>query len=184
MALNSPFLRGANIYLRGLGRADLEGPYFHWLNDREVTRWMLTGMFPNTEQAMVRFWEGQTQSPSDLLFAICLADGDRHVGNIGLHRIHWVCRSAEIGILLGEREVWGKGVGSEALRLVIEYAFVRLNLNRLYAGAVAKNVGSTRLFEKAGFSREGLMREAYFVDGAYEDCVTLSLLRREWTAPR
>ena len=87
-----------------------------------------------------------------------------------------------MGILVGEKDCWGRGLGTQAVKLVAEHAFLRLNLNRVYAGAVKENIGSIRIFEKAGFQREGLARESYFCEGNYRDCIQLGFLRSDWTA--
>ncbi len=180
--LRHPFLSGEQIYLRRIERGDLEGDWFQWLNDGEVTRWMQHGIFPNSAEAMEEFYRSTATSGTDCVLAIVLAEGDRHVGNIGIHRIHPTFRSAEIGILIGDRSVWGRGIGTEAIRLVVAHAFRRMNLNRLYAGAVDENRGSIRAFEKAGFQREGVSRKAYWCEGEYRDVVNLGLLREEWLA--
>ncbi len=179
-----PFLIGENLYLRHIEPSDLEGNYFQWLNDQEVTRWMQNGIFPNTPQSMLDFFNGIANSRSEILLAIVLKQNDRHIGNIGLHNIHSIFRSADIGILIGEKDVWGHGYGTEAIRLLCEHAFTRMNINRLGAGAVTRNIGSICAFKKAGFSEEGISRQAYFCDGAYEDCVNLSFLRSEWNKKR
>lgn len=175
-----PFLVGENIYLRRIIPDDLEKQYFSWLNDQEVMRWMQHGLFPNNPDKMLSFYNSMANSVSDILLAIVLKDGDRHIGNIGLHKIHTIFRSAEIGILIGEKDCWGNGYGEEAVSLVAEHAFLRLNLHRVFAGAVVQNKGSIKMFEKAGFRKEGIAREAYFCQGQYYDCVNLSLLQSEW----
>ncbi|WP_371362966.1 Spermidine N(1)-acetyltransferase [Sporomusa rhizae] len=178
--MHHPFLATNRIYLRRLEQKDIDGSYFQWLNDQNITRWMRHGIFPNSYEAMKGFYDSQAISRTDVVFAIVLQDKDRHIGNIGLHAINYVFRSAEIGIIIGETDCWGKGYAAEAISLLASHCFNRLNLNRLSAGAVDKNIGSVRAFEKAGFCREGISRQAYFCEGDYHDCVNLSLLRSEW----
>lgn len=175
-----PFIVGERIYLRRIEAGDLEGNYFQWLNDQEVTRWMQNGIFPNSSQSMQEYYQKTATSRSEMVLAVVLIEGDRHIGNIGLHNIHNIFHSTEIGILIGEKDVWGQGYGSEAISLLASHAFRRMNLNRVSAGAVVKNVGSIRAFEKAGFVQEGVMRQAYYCEGKYEDCAYLGLLRAEW----
>lgn len=178
--MRNPFLVGKRIYLRRIERDDLSGNYFQWLNDQEVTRWLQRGAYPNSIAEMEAYFQGVINSQSDLVLAIVLNNGDRHIGNIGIHRIHPIFRSAEIGILIGEKDTWGQGYGTEAIGLLVDHAFRRMNLNRLYAGAVDKNTGSISAFEKVGFIREGVSREAYFVEGAYADTVQMGFLYEEW----
>lgn len=175
-----PFLVGERIYLRRVEKLDLEGNYFQWLNDQEVTRWMQNGIFPNSAESMLEYYQYMAGSRSDMNLAIVLKEADRHIGNISLSAINQLFRSADIGILIGEKDVWGQGYGSEAIALLSGHAFQRINLNRLGAGAVEENAGSIRAFEKAGFVREGVARQAYFCEGQYRDCVYLGLLRCDW----
>lgn len=178
--MRHPFLVSDRLYLRRIEENDLEGNYFQWLNDQDVTKWMRHGILPNSFESMKAFYSSQAMSKTDVVFAIVLKEKDSHIGNIGLHGINYLFRSAEIGIIIGEKNCWGKGYAAESILLLSQHCFNRLNLNRLAAGAVAANTSSVRAFEKAGFIREGISRQAYFCDGEYQDCVNLSLLRSDW----
>jgi len=179
--MKSPFLIGPKLYLRRIQSSDLNGSYFDWLNDQEVTRWMQQGVFPNSQELMEIFYKNQSISQTDIVFAIVLSDADTHVGNIRLHEIHQVFRSGMISLIIGEKDYWGKGLGTEAIELLAGHAFKRLNLNRLHAGTAEPNVGCIRAYEKAGFRQEGISRKAYFCEGEYVDVINLSLLRDEWS---
>jgi len=178
--MHHPFLIGDRIYLRRVEKNDLEGNYYQWLNDQEVTRWMQNGIFPNSAESMLEYHQYMVGSRTDMNLAIVLKEDDRHIGNISLGALNQMFRSAEIGILIGEKDTWGRGYGSEAIALLAGHAFQRMNLNRLGAGAVAENIGCIRAFEKAGFVREGISRQAYFCEGEYRDCVHVGLLRCDW----
>jgi RimJ/RimL family protein N-acetyltransferase len=78
--------------------------------------------------------------------------------------------------------MWGRGIGHRAIALVCRFAFQQLNLNRLTAGCYARNIGSARAFEKAGFKREGLLPAHWFCDGEYVDEILLGLSNSEWGA--
>lgn len=177
-----PFLVSEKIYIRRLEKEDIAGNYFQWLNDQAITKWMRHGVFPNSYESMNAFYEQQARSTTEVVFAIVLQEQDRHIGNIGLSSINHLFRSAEIGIMIGETDCWGKGYAAEAIELICCHSFDRLNMNRLYAGAVDKNIGSIRAFEKVGFVREGISRQAYFCSGQYHDCVNLGLLYSDWLA--
>lgn len=182
--MDQPFLVAERIYLRKLKQEDLKGNYFQWLNDQKTTKWMRHGVFPNSWESMRDFYENQSVSKTDIVLAIILKEQGEHIGNISLNSINYLFRSAEMGIIIGETDCWGKGYATEAISLLTDHCFNRLNLNRLSAGAVDKNIGSIRAFEKSGFRREGISRQAYFCDGQYHDCVNLSLLQSEWLAGR
>jgi RimJ/RimL family protein N-acetyltransferase len=163
-----------------LEESDINEDYLGWLNDHEVTRYLETGKFPSTPQAMRRYLEHFQSSTSDLLFAIIDRETDLHIGNVTLNHINWIHRTADTGLMIGRRDFWGKGYAFEAWSLLIQYAFERLGLRKIIAGAVADNVASIVTLEKLGFKMEGRPRMEYFIDGQYRDGVRLGLFRNEF----
>jgi RimJ/RimL family protein N-acetyltransferase len=129
-----------------------------------------------------RDWYAQLrQSTTYKLFMICSAPASVPVGTIGLDHLDFVDRSAELGgLLIGEDADLGKGYAKEAMRLLLEYCFMRLNLHRVYAHIYAHNEPSVRLFRRSGFEDEGRLREARFDRGAYRDVLVMSILASEY----
>jgi RimJ/RimL family protein N-acetyltransferase len=80
-----------------------------------------------------------------------------------------------------ERSLWGQGLGTEATRMMLDYGFGTLNLNRIWLQVFASHVGAQRVYEKAGFRKEGVQRQQHFLEGRYEDGVLMGILRSEWT---
>ena len=175
------FLTGEVCYLRPLERADTEGNWRHWFSDPEVTRFMFRGVFPLSVETQTAFYEHLADDQqSDLVLAVVAREGDVHVGNVGLHRIDWVNRSAEFGIVVGERDHWGRGIGSEATRLIVEHGFASLNLNRIWLGVFAEHDAAIRIYERIGFRTEGRLREAILRDGRAHDQLIMGLLAEEF----
>ncbi len=180
MPKKTAFMSGSQVYLRPLERTDLNDRYLGWLNDPEVTRYLETGIFPTTPQDLERFYEEVTASRNQIILAIVEAKSGRHIGNVKLGPIHWIHRSATLGILIGEKKSWGKGIGIEATRLMVEYGFNRLNLRRIDLGVFADHESAVRCYEQVGFKTEGRMREALVRDGEYKDRLWMGLLRSEY----
>ena len=175
----TPFIDGWRIYLRPLRREDLNKEYLGWLNDPEVNRYLESGIFPCAWDELERFYE-QSTGPSQVALAIVDKKTEQHIGNVKLGPINWVHRRATIGILVGNKDFWGKGIGTEATRLMVEYGFFRLNLARIELGVCAKHKAAIRVYEKAGFQIEGQRRSSSFRDGQYEDGLWMGLLREEY----
>jgi len=178
--MRRPFLIGERLYLRLLEESDIGEEYLGWLNDSEVTRYLETGKFPSTLETMRGYLQHFRNSTADLVFAIVDRETDQHIGNITLNRINWIHRSADTGLMIGRKDFWGKGYAFEAWSLLIEYAFQRLGLRKIIAGAVADNVASVVTLEKLGFKVEGRFHKEYLVDGEYRDAVRLGLLREDF----
>lgn len=178
--MHHPFIIGEKLYLRGLERTDLEGEYFDWLNDREVTKFLDSGVFPNTVDKMEEYYRNIALSPNNVMLAIIDNESDKHIGNIKLGPINWITRIAPLGIMIGNKEFWGKGYGTEAIRLVLDYAFKRLNLHKVTAGIAAIHQASTKAFKEAGFEVEGQLKSQFLLDGQYYDSLYLGITREDF----
>lgn len=182
--MHRPFLIGDRIYLRGLEEADLQGPYFQWLNDQAADHYTNHANVPNSPARMRAFFERVSQGTEDVVLAIVIKKGDRHIGNISLHHINWQHRRAELRILLGEPDARGKGYGAEAIGLLLRHAFAKLNLHRVGLGVRADNAQAIRAYEKCGFIVEGRFREELCRAGVWHDTVRMGILASEFLGRR
>lgn len=179
----STFLAGELVVLRPLVESDADGPYPRWLNDPEVCRYNSHHVYPYTpEQA--REWIRSIPSRGELVLAIARRDDRTHVGNVSLQSIDRVARSGELAILLGERSAWGRGIGLESARLVVEHGFGSMNLHRIHLGTTEDNVAMRRIAERLGMRQEGVRREAAFNDGRYVDVIEYGLLASDHRGAR
>lgn len=176
--MKNPFLIGERLYLRPLEQEDVP-TCLRWINDPEVTR-TLAAYRPLNEPREREWFEGHYKDDREIILAIVLKKQDKHVGNTGLHRIDWKNRETELGIMIGETEEWNKGYGTEAIGLMLDYGFERLNLHRIYLRVYANNPRAIRCYEKAGFQREGVLRESIFNEGRYWDTIIMGILEGEW----
>ena len=174
-----PFSQGEKIYLRAIDPAD--APAFErWMNDGEVNRYLLIGAFPLSLEDE-RDWIRDVRESKDLIvLSICLTDGDRLVGNVALGPVNWVDRCAAMGIVIGEKDCWENGIGTQAGRLLLEYAFETLNLHRVELDAFDFNERARALYRRLGFVEEGRQRQKSFQDGRYIDHYLMGILREEW----
>jgi len=180
--MKKPFLIGDKIYLRPLERED--APVLsEYINDPEV-RATLQMYLPQTEAQTLAFVEGMGagKSATDIVFGISLKENDRLIGATGLHSLDWKNRRASFGISIGEKDCWSKGGGTEATRLINKYAFETLGLNRVYLRVYDFNPRAIRAYEKAGYKREGLLREDHFNAGKFWDVWTMGILRADYDA--
>jgi len=171
-----------DIRLRAVEREDIP-TFVRWFNDPEVRRYLL--MFePMSKAKEERWFEDRQNRTDDYLFGIeaAVGDGWQHIGNVGLHRVDWISRHCTFGIVIGEREFWGKGYGTKATQAALRFAFHTLNLHRVELEVFDFNPRAMRAYDKAGFRREGIRRDALFQDGAYHDEYVMAILRSEFIA--
>lgn len=178
--MQNPFLVGKRIYLRPLKRTDLDDHYMEWFNDKEVSKFSSHAIFPYTEDDMLEYFEESKKSITMLPFAIIFKKNDKHIGNVSLQNINWVFRSAEFAIILGDKAYWKKGLGYEVGKLILDYAFERLNLNRVHCGTSVENIGMQQLAIRLGMKQEGRRRQAIYKWGKYADIAEYGILRSEY----
>jgi len=178
--MKNAFLIGKSIYLRCIERKDIVEDYLRWANDAEVTHYMVLGLKPTNSEMMEKEYEKIVGDDSQIVFAMVDKKTDKHIGNAGLYSINWVPRSAEVRIIIGEKSFWGKGAGPEAIGLLMEYAFEKLNLERLCLGVTDKNERAVKAYLKAGFIKEGLLRHTWFRNNEYYNDIRMGILKEEY----
>ncbi len=171
-------LNGKRVYLRQLREED--SPLISkWSSDTEIMR--LTGMTKQMSQVDA---ENHVKSirtdASRLWFIITLKENDRAIGEAGLLRIFPPWRTADMTVIVGEKDAWGRGYGTEAGCLLMEYAFTNLKLHRLAIGVVGFNSQALDFWKNLGFKKEGIHRDEYFCDGEFHDFVMMSILEEEY----
>lgn len=180
--MKNPFLTGEKIYLRTITEDDLNANYREWFNDEEICRYNSHHRFPNYDENMRDFYETVIKSKQNLVLAICEKEGDKHIGNIALENIDPLNQSAEFAIIIGDKEQWGKGVGTEAARLIVKHGFDELNLHRIYCGTSEDNEGMQKLALSLGFKEEGRARDGMFKGGSFKNVIYYSLLGNEYAS--
>jgi RimJ/RimL family protein N-acetyltransferase len=171
------FVEGNRVYLRDVTSDDVTDRYCAWLNDPEVNRYLETRFEPQTRERILAYVDAQNRAVNAVFLAIVRRVDDVHVGNLRIGALDLVHRTATLALVIGEKAVWGTGIGTEAIDLATQYAFEHLDLRKLTARCYATNIGSIRAFEKAGWTREGIQRSQFVCDDAEIDGVWLGRAR-------
>ncbi len=175
-------ITGERVRLRAMSRSDLP-QFVVWLNDPEVIRY--TSLYAPFSLEHEEQWFQKTLALSvdeqPLVIEVKIEDRWEAVGNVGFMNFDQRARSAEIGILIGEKDYWNKGYGTEAMQLMVGYGFGALNLNRIHLRVYEINPRGVRCYEKVGFQHEGRLRQAYYLEGQYIDILVMSILKKDWT---
>ena len=174
---------GERVRLRATERDDVK-KFYVWVNDPDVTRYLSTYLPMSTvdEENWFEAMTKRDQSEKTLVIEVRDGNGWKMIGNCGVFGIDPVNRLGELGIMIGEKDEWNKGYGTEAMFLLVRHCFDTLNLNRAYLHVYAENLRAKRSYEKAGFVEEGRLRESVYKHGKYDDVIVMSILRSEWIA--
>lgn len=176
--LENNFIKGKQIYLREVRSSDANANYYKWLNSPEINKYLETRFIPQSLDKITAYINNLSGQQDEVFFAICWQENKKHIGNIKLGPMNWIHRRGDIGLLIGEKDYWQKGVATEAISLVAEYAFNILNLNKITAGCHRGNIGSLKAFQKAGFIIEGERKKHSYLNGEYVDTFVLGLITK------
>ena len=176
-----PILRGKNVLLRPYRRSDLPG-ILSWTNDTEATRYLTEILDqPYTEKNGEDFLNYALSGGSErMMFVMADPVTEEYWGQISLERISRRDGTAEVGVVLAKEEHRGKGIGREALSLLLRYAFDTLGLRRVELTVFAENSRARLCYLKAGFIEEGVARQKTWKNGKFHDIVSMAVLRDEW----
>lgn len=154
-----------------------------WINDPK--NWRTLGrVFPVNEMREREFIESQYKTETNVALGIVAKETGALIGIAALGGMSGVNRSAEFGLIIGDRESQSRGYGTEATQLMLRYGFCELNLNRIELRVFETNPRGIRAYERAGFVREGCDRQGIYRGGRYVDVYRYSILRNEWQANR
>jgi len=173
------FLESDSILLEPLEKKHLTDEYINWLNDKESTQYNTHGIFPNTYEKTRQYIES-SQNNTQITLAIIDKKSLDHIGNISIYKIDFINSNADISILIGNRNYWGKGYGSDAFSLVIQHCFNKLNLHKVTAGTTSDNIGMQKILTKLNMSKEGILREAIQRNQLYFDIYLYGLIKRDF----
>jgi RimJ/RimL family protein N-acetyltransferase len=175
------FLENENIYLRNVCLEDVNDSYYQWLNDPQVNQFLETRFVVQSKAKIAEFVASKDGNADEILLAICDKKHDLHIGNIKLGSINWYHRRAEISLLIGNKAYWGKGIATQAIQLISQFAFQTLNLNKLMAGAYKDNVGSIKAFQNCGYKIEGEVEDYVLVNNQGVALIKLGLTAKQFS---
>lgn len=175
-----PFIRGENLDLVPSSKEWVE-LMCKWSNDPDV-RHYARNVLPNTLEDVKKWLEPHERNgaPEFIVMTIWHKKDKKPIGAAGLGDIKWFNRWANAFLQIGDKNYWGKGVATEATKLLLQYAFEEVNLNKVSGQIILDNIGSWKVAEKVGFKFEGVLEQEFYVDGKYKDTKRYSYTRDMW----
>jgi len=183
--MQNDLFHGELVYLTAEESDVLSAAFARWFRNTEYTRLLAVSPEVLWSAKKIKEWiekDYEKEQPEGYFFNIRARDGDKLIGFFGLWDIQVNHIDTIISIGIGEPDYWGKGYGTDAMRLALRYAFTELNLHRVSLFVFAFNTRAIQSYYKAGFKLEGRMRGAMLRGGERHDIVAMGILREEWEA--
>ncbi|NWG05749.1 MAG: GNAT family N-acetyltransferase [Chloroflexi bacterium] len=176
-------LTGELVRLSALDADEIGRTFARWGRDSEFQRLLNSNVARMASAKNAQTWleKELDEQPVNLhWFGIRKLDDDMLLGDIDLYVYNWSARDAFVGLGIGEREFWGKGYGTDVMKVILRYGFTEVNLKRVTLIVFEYNPRAIRSYEKAGFRHEGRMRGVLNKEGRRWDMLTMGILREEW----
>ena len=172
-------IKGKSINLRPLKEIDLD-EIMKWINDLEVTKYLSSFIFPVSRLEEEKYLEKMMSKNDEQKHMVIENKKGQYIGQISLIHIDWKNRNAELGIVIGNKKDWGKGYGTEAIKMVLNYGFYQMNLNNIYLWVFEYNSRGIHCYEKCGFKKDGALRNSHFYQGKFHHKILMSILKDEF----
>ena len=177
-ALRPLIVKGERVGLSPVIKDDLE-KFVMWLNDPSVACY-LNRRLPLTYEDEVEWFDRMRKDPSNIVLSIIMLDEMKTIGSTGLHKINPYDGNAEFGIFIGEKDLWGKGLGTEATVLMLDYGFNVLNLESIFLRVYEFNLRAIKCYRKVGFKDAGRLRHLRRGSNGYHNMLLMDILRDEF----
>lgn len=171
-------LTGERLYLRPFEKGDLV-PLLKWMNDREILN-LIGQVKPWSQRDAGEFLKRIRKEKDRAWFAVVLKGSHRVIGQAGLLRMFLPWNNTDLTMEINEKDVWDRGYGSEAINLLLSWAFDTLGFHRVSIGVVGFNTRALHFYAKNGFKREGVLREGYYCNREYSDFVMMAILEGDF----
>ena len=168
------------IELRALSKSDIF-PFYKWINDDEVIKYSLSTFLKiSTKEEINKWYRELIENNKIANYGIFLKSNRELIGYAGICNISDINKSGEFYIFIGEKRMWGKGIGKMVTEQILNIGFLKYKLNRIFLTVSEPNIGGIKAYENAGFKFEGKLRQACFRDDKYHDKIIMSMLKSEW----
>jgi RimJ/RimL family protein N-acetyltransferase len=174
-------LKGKKIILRAYKKEDAEIAY-KYMNDSETKKFLTPGIpYPLTLEQEQNWVDSQSKPDGKTFnFAIESIDTGKYIGGCGINDTDWKNSIVTVGIYIGEKNYWGKGYGTDAMNLLLDFIFNEMNINKVKLNVYSFNKRAVCCYKKCGFVKEGTLRQEMFREGKYYDEYIMGILKEEY----
>lgn len=173
-------LVGEKCYLAPINMDDAK-QFAEWINDVEVTKYLLGSRLPVTLEDEENFLKNFSKNNN--IFSIVDKELNQLIGSISLMSIDYYNDTADLGVFIGDKDYWNKGYGSEAIVLILDHGFNFLNLNNISLNTAEYNVRAIKSFKKIGFKEIGKKRKSIRIAGNYYDTILMDIIQEDFESP-
>ena len=176
--MDSPIIKGKNIYLRKININDIDDGWLQWINDSESNQHLST--VGNISRDNLIEYLDKSKPPKVFMFAVCLIKNDEYIGNARISSVDLVNKKASYGRMLGVKNIKGKGIGTELLYLMAFFSFYQLKLKKITTGVLKDNIASIKSNKNAGATLRDTSPSLELINGKYEEVLKFEITSKSF----
>lgn len=173
-----PFIKGDKLDLLPINLENID-LYFKWINHQDV-RMFSRNEIPVSKANLKKWFEPKEGVLTSIGFEVWHKKDQKTIGIGGLNHIEYIPGKANMWLEIGEPQYWNRGLATESVKLILDYAFKEINLHKIFAGIFVPNVASWKCAEKVGFKLEGIMKNNVYVKGKHYDTKKYAMFKDDW----
>jgi len=175
----NPYMIGKHVYLRLPTEEDALGRWHEWFSHEKTTKYLADRFWPNSKEAQLEFLKSLGDR-NRLVLSVVTKENDEHIGVVSLSVINWVHRYADVAIVIGEEKYRKGAYALEAFNLLLNVAFIRLNLRTIRSSYASSNDASRTIHRVFKFTKAGEYKKILCIDGHHDDLVLEMLDKETW----
>lgn len=170
---------GEKVCLRAYKEEDIQVAT-SFINDKELKKFLVTNVpFPTSSWEEEEWVKSQRSNKNgEYNFAIEDIKTKKYIGGCGIQNVNWLARVATVGIMIGNKDYWGKGYGTDAMKVLMKFIFEDMNIRKIRLSTFSFNLRAQKSYEKCGFQVEGILKDEIFKEGKYYDEIIMSAFNK------
>lgn len=170
---------GEKVLLRAYKESDIKTAT-ELINDKELKKYLVNAVpLPTTLWQEEEWVKSQKSSKNgEYNFAIEDIETGKYIGGCGIQSVNWLVRTATVGIMIGDKNYWGKGYGTDAMKVLMKFIFDDMNIRKIKLGTFSFNERAIKCYKKCGFIVEGVLKDEIFKEGKYYDEILMAAFKK------
>lgn len=169
-------IHGSNFRLESFNDKYVTEEYVSWLRDKEIAEVIISANPNVTIENVQDYCQKMMESNDNYFFAIVMNANDKHIGNLRLGPIDYDQRICRYGMMIGNKDYHNKGIGSEVVKLALDFCFQTLGMHKVFLDVLEHNKPAIKIYEKNGFETEGMQRDQVYKDSKYYDVRIMGII--------
>ncbi len=172
-------IEGQKIMLVPFHEKNITDEYISWLKDESVNKYLVKPRNDIDKNEASEYCRHLINSKDNMFFAIIMKSDSSHIGNVRLGPIDYMSKTAKFSMMIGNKKYQNQGLGTEVVRIIVEYCFKFLDIHKIFLEVIPDNQAAVKIYEKNAFVVEGTLRDHLWLNNRHYDLLIMSIIKKQ-----